>query len=300
MSQAKVPTVYISLLLDEFIYLWERCFLQRGIKLISAAKELCGGESTRPLLVEIQCFYACILSNLGRIDEAEKLFQEQVLQRKGRMTKLGKSGIRPSMEDEFLLANAYNNLVGIQCAQGHYHEAELRNTLSLDLKQRWINEKDMDLLLSLSHSNLGNLYGRQGKWRDSALNFEKALDLGRSVILGQALTAQNYGWTRRAEGQVDKARDLLTIAFRMRSDKLGDHHETASTLHMLAMCHHTLGELNDARYVHGTRSSTTLTACLQRPSPGSFKDVGGCGGTEGYQPHRPLDASPCSDSARPE
>lgn len=248
-NRIKVSTVYLSLLLDGSIYLWERGFLDQGSELNSAAQELCKDGEASLLVEEIQCFYACILSNLGDLDRAEELFDEQVVQKKNRMAIRRQSHVRVSMDDELLLANAYNNLAGIRCAQGRYNEAELNNILSLGLKERWKDDRNMDSLFILSYSNLGNLYGRQGRWEDSAQNFEKALDLGRKTewTLRHALTAHNYGCMRLAEGEVLKARDLLIAAFQMRSGKMGDHYETASTLHMLAKCYCATGELENAR-----------------------------------------------------
>ena len=123
----------------------------------------------------------------------------------------------------------------------------------MELKQRWKNEQDLNWLLSLSYSNLGNVYGRQGLWEKSAKNFDEALALGGSLdtTLRQALTTHNYGCMRFAAQQIESAIDLLTRAFQIRSATLGDHYDTASTLHMLALCHYQQGELNDARYVHG-------------------------------------------------
>ena len=251
-GQVELPRVYISLLLDGSVYLWERGFLEQGSELISAAQDLCEGEQNPRLMADIQCFYACILSDFGQIDKAHDLFEKQVGFWRGKLVALGKTGNKASMNDELLLANAYNNLAGIQCSQQLYHEAEVHNTLSLELKKRWINDMDMDLLLSLSYSNLGNLYGRQRRWEESALNFETALRLGYSsdTTLRQALTTHNYGCMRLAEGHVDKAQDLLTTALQMRSSSLGDHYQTASTLHMLAKCYCALADFENARYVH--------------------------------------------------
>ncbi|KAL8979026.1 MAG: hypothetical protein Q9205_005539 [Flavoplaca limonia] len=186
---------------------------------------------------------------MGHFDEAEQLFQDCVISEKKIMEQLRAVGAKATMDHEIRLANAYNNLAGIQCCQKRYGDAGLHNMLSLELKQRWSERPNVKNLIGLSYSNLGNLHGRQGHWDVSAEYFEKALALGQSenLVLRRALTAHNYGCMRLAQGEVELARQLLTKAYQLRSEKLGDRSETAGTLHMLSLCHLDLNQMENAK-----------------------------------------------------
>ncbi|KAI9733263.1 MAG: hypothetical protein M1834_003347 [Cirrosporium novae-zelandiae] len=165
-----------------------------------------------------------------------------------------KSGGRnATVLDEIQLANAYNNLVGIYCALGHLDEAEINNKLSLALKERWknqANQPNLDYLFSLSYSNMANMYGHQGHWEKAEGYYTMSLEVGKSSpdTLRRAPTYHNFGYMRLLQGRAKEAQELLTEAFQLRSEELGDHHDTVSTLHMLASCHHHLHQLTEASF----------------------------------------------------
>jgi tetratricopeptide (TPR) repeat protein len=143
-----------------------------------------------------------------------------------------------------LLANAYNNLAGIYCAQGNFSDAELHNELSLGLKKRWQDQRNLGYLLSLSYHNMALVNARQGKFEDAAGYFEQALVISEpnESTVRRALTYHNYGSMRFAQGQITVALGLLETAFQLRWESLGDHYDTATSLHMLASCYQALGD----------------------------------------------------------
>lgn len=244
------PEALASLLVNGAIYLWERGLLEQGKILILAAKAFVETQTSNPLLrSEVYSFYACILSELGNMDQAMYYFSEQVKSRRENLRSLQRRGQQATMLDEVQLANAYNNVAGILCAKGNHGEAELNNILSLRLKERWMHKHDLKYLLALSYSNLANVHGRQQNWDQAAQFYEKAIEFSEGVedTTRRALTFHNFGCMRLAQGAIIPAQELLTEAFQLRSEKLGDHHDTAATLHMLAQCHYRLEKLLDAR-----------------------------------------------------
>lgn len=244
------PEALASLLKNGAIYLWERGLLEQGKILIVAAKDFVEAQTgDRLLRSEVYSFYACILSELGELDKALYSFSEQVRSRKENLLSLQQRGQRATMLDEVQLANAYNNVAGILCAKDNYSEAELNNILSLRLKERWMHKHNLNYLLALSYSNLANVHGRQQRWDQAAQFYEKAIEFSDGVedTTRRALTFHNFGCMRLSQGVVTPTQELLTEAFQLRSEKLGNHHDTATTLHMLALCHYRLGNLVDAR-----------------------------------------------------
>lgn len=247
-----LPQDLPELFTDASIYLWERGLLEQGRELILSAKALVEAPESDILLKDsVYSFYGCILSELGDLDQAFFYFSQHAHHRKDNLLSLQRLGKQATMLDEIRLANAYNNVAGILCAQGRYQEAELNNTLSMKIKERWAAEHDLRYLLSLSFSNLANVFGRQEKWDQAAQYYEKAIDIGKESndTTRRALTYHNFGCMRLEQHQVVAARDLLTEAFQLRSEALGDHNDTATTLHMLALCHHRLGDIINARCV---------------------------------------------------
>lgn len=63
------------------------------------------------------------------------LFQSAYAQSKDNLLLLQRQEKQMTMLDEMRLANAYNNVAGILCAQGQYPKAELYNTLYLKIKK---------------------------------------------------------------------------------------------------------------------------------------------------------------------
>lgn len=247
-----LPKELPELLTDASIYLWERGLIEQAREIILSAKALVEAQQSDILLKDtVNTFYGCILSELGDLDQASFYFRQYAHNRKEDMRALQQLGKHPTMLDEIRLANAYNNLAGILCAQGHYEEAELNNLLSLNLKQRWVSQCDLRYLLSLSFSNLANVYGRQEKWSQAASNFEKAIDIGKDSndTSRRALTYHNYGCMRLGQHEIIAAKDLLSEAYQLRLEALGDHHDIATTLHMLALSYDRIGDFINARYV---------------------------------------------------
>jgi tetratricopeptide (TPR) repeat protein len=189
--------------------------------------------------------------NWGDLDQAFFYFSEHPHHRNENLLSLQRQGKQATMLDEIRLANAYNNVAGILCAQGWYQEAELNNTLSLKIKECWTAECDLRYLLSLSFSNLANVFDRQEKWDQAAQYYEKAIEIGKESndTTRRALTYHSFGCMRLEQRQVIAARDLSTEAFQLRSEALGDDNDTATTLHMLALCHYRLGDIINARCV---------------------------------------------------
>jgi len=261
-----LPKDLPELFTDASIYLWERGLLEQGRELILSAKALVEAQESDLLLKDnVYSFYGCILSELGVLDQAFFFFSEHAHHRKQNLLSLQRQGKQATMLDEIRLANAYNNVAGILCAQGRYQEAELNNTLSLKIKERWTAERDLRYLLSLSFSNLANVFGRQEKWDQAAQYYEKAIDIGKESndTTRRALTYHNFGCMRLEQHQIIAARDLLTEAFQLRSEALGDHNDTATTLHMLALCHYKLGDIINARCVLYTSSYPICHSCNQ-------------------------------------
>ena len=235
----------MSIFLDGSVYLWERGFPDQARNLIAAAEKYSANLSGNVVLREIKNFGACILSDMGCFDEAEQLFQDYVHSEK----KIWSSYEQWEPRQQLTMRSAWRMPMTISSAFNAVGDAGLHNMLSLELKQKWSETPSINNLISLSYSNLGNLYGRQGGWDVSAEYFEKALGLGQfqNSVLRRALTAHNFGCMRLAQGQVELARELLTKAYQLRSEKLGDHYETAGTLHMLSLCHFQLGQLENAK-----------------------------------------------------
>ncbi|KAL9628455.1 MAG: hypothetical protein Q9164_007269 [Protoblastenia rupestris] len=222
----------VSIFLDGSVYVWERGFPDQARNLIAAAEKYSANLNGNVVLREIKNFGACVLSDMGCFDEAEQLFQDYVHSEKKNMEQLRAVGAKATIDNEIRLANAYNNLAGNQCCQGRYGDAGLHNMRSLELKQRWSETPSINNLISLSYKY-----------------FEKALGLDQfqNSVLRRALTAQNFGCMRLAQDQVELARELLTKAYQLRSERFGDHYETAGTLHMLSLCHFQLRQLENAK-----------------------------------------------------
>ncbi|EME80972.1 uncharacterized protein MYCFIDRAFT_76918 [Pseudocercospora fijiensis CIRAD86] len=94
---------------------------------------------------------------------------------------LAPDGTPSTMTEEIQLANAYNNLAGIYCAQERYSDAELHNRLSLAMKKRWEHRGGLEYLLSLSYTNLAIVHGQQRNYDEAAKDFEKALAIGDGI-----------------------------------------------------------------------------------------------------------------------
>jgi tetratricopeptide (TPR) repeat protein len=250
----KVPELMAQLLQDGATYLWARGLLEEGKSLTLAAKDICEArpDCDQLLIGEVYSFHACILSDSGDVNQACTYFEKAVDNRRQHFLRLKNARKLPTMVDEILLANAYNNLAGIYCAKGDYSDAELYNELSLRLKKRWEKEQNLGYILNISYQNMALVNACQGKLNDAAGYFDQALAINdpNGSIVRRALTYHNYGSMRLMQGQVDVALGLLETAFQLRWERLGDHYDTATSLHMLAACYQVQGDkesLNTAR-----------------------------------------------------
>ncbi|KAK4504226.1 hypothetical protein PRZ48_005142 [Zasmidium cellare] len=248
---------FAELLQDAAIYLREAGLLDQGRQLILKAIEICEPDSkNKVLLSEVYSFYGCILNDTGEVNEAATFFEKQLELYKAHLLELKAKKQTPALVDEIQLANAYNNVAGIYCAQRRYREADILNTMSLKIKEKWTNElhrPKMQHLLSLSYINAAVLAGQQGYYETAAQHFQKAIEYGQDIKTTprRALTYHNFGCMRLEQrilsGSPDAACELLEEAYHMRSASLGDHYDTALSLHMLACCHVQLGDFVSAR-----------------------------------------------------
>jgi tetratricopeptide (TPR) repeat protein len=245
-----IPELLAELLVDGAIYLWERGLLAQAHQLITSAKSICeDGEYNPQLLSGVYSFQGCILSDSGDLEQARLCFTQEVYHKRWHLKDLQRKNKKPDMIDEIQLANAYNNLAGILCANGDFKEAELNNQLSLYLKERWKHKGDLDYLLSLSYNNFANVFGLQGRWDEAALWYQKALSIPeeKHYTPRRALVYHNFGCMRLNQGHLQEALEYLTEAVQLRIEKLGDHYDTANSLHILATCYRKEGKLLEAR-----------------------------------------------------
>jgi tetratricopeptide (TPR) repeat protein len=235
-----------SLFLDSGIYLWARGLTEDGKALTGLAEELCGtGHFAGQMSAQIYAFHASVLSDSGDNHDALEYFERSLVVLKG-FLRSAQNRVLPS--DEALLANAWNNLAGIHCALGNFDEAEMYNDMSLQLKQKLHNAgQPVSHLLCLSYSNIANTYALQGYYEEASKFFEKALEVGvtSDSLSRRALTSHNYGHMRLAQNMVEDARQLFENAYRLRTKKIGDHPDTAASLHMLASCYHRSGDVDN-------------------------------------------------------
>ena len=249
-SKLLVPGIFLKMLVDGSIYLWERGLLKEGHFMISSARHLCeDGDPDRTLLAEIYSFQGCILSDQGETRQAKDSFSREVQLQKEHFQDLHRHQVKPSMTEEIKLANAYNNLAGINCALAEFSEAFLHNQLSLSIKERWKDKTDLEYLLSLTYNNLGNVCGLQNRWDDAETWYTKALAIPEEKHYAPrlALIYHNFGCMRITQGLFTKATTLLTEAVQLRTENLGDHYDTANSLHLLALCYQRTGGSEDAR-----------------------------------------------------
>ncbi|KAF8242034.1 TPR-like protein [Wilcoxina mikolae CBS 423.85] len=243
----QIPSTMVDLLLDGALYLWERDLLAQGRKMTTAAKDICERlPEERLLLSDVYNYHACILHDWGELEEAGKLFSEQVAIRKDHLNSLRRQRLPITIVDEIQLANAYNNVAGIYLSQEKYSESIIHHHLSIALKQRWPIQ-DVSLPLGLSYGNLANVYGQQEEWDKAEYLYNKALAMDyQGFPLKKALTLHNFGRMRVAKGLPKSALHLLTKALSLRNSVLGDHYDTTNTLHIMSTCYRMIGNNNKA------------------------------------------------------
>ncbi|KAF2105692.1 hypothetical protein BDV96DRAFT_592133 [Lophiotrema nucula] len=119
-----------------------------------------------------------------------------------------------------------------------YDDARFYNEMSLRIKDHWAKDLDLRYLQSLSYQNMATMYGQTGRFVEAADCFEKALSLGADLyIIRWALSHHNYGCMQALRGDAILAKRLFEKAYELRQSSLGDHYDTAASLHMLAGCY---------------------------------------------------------------
>jgi tetratricopeptide (TPR) repeat protein len=235
------PEVLASLYLDGGIYLWGKGLLEDGKALTGESKALCDSRNIDlSMTSQVYSFHASILSDSGEMEQGLEYFEKSLHILKRHLTSIRDTALDT---DRALLANAWNNLGGIYCAIGDYDRAEMYNELSLRQKQKLADEGlAMSHLLCLSYQNMANTYAGQRRYEEAAEFFEKAIEVAtlEESTARRALTSHNYGIMRFTQNEVEVARQLFETAYQLRAEKIGDHPDTAASLHMLACCYHTM------------------------------------------------------------
>ncbi|CAN9264153.1 unnamed protein product [Alternaria alternata] len=238
-----IPVDVASLLVDGAIYLWERGLLDEGRNLTLTAKDIVEGRvCDQNLVANVYSFHGCILSDSGQLEEALKFFELEKDKRMERL-KTGRNSNQPGdIFDQIRLANAYNNLAGVCCSLRKFGDAMVYNEMSLKIKQHGAKTLDVSYLQSLSYQNFGILYGQTGEYDKAEEFFKKAIELGANTdyTLRTALTYHNYGCMDYLRGRIESAKDHFEMAYELRQTSLGDHYDTAATLHMLAGCYYSV------------------------------------------------------------
>ncbi|KAF7561168.1 hypothetical protein G7046_g2977 [Stylonectria norvegica] len=228
------------ILLDGAFDLWIKGMLDEARELIVSAIDLCDkpGFDER-LAAEIISFNGTIRGDLGELDAALESFEKSMSIQKGRLIRISKLGIGATSTDDIYLANAYNNLAGVYCAKGMYSKALDCNELSLYLKNKRKDELPLSHLLCLSYQNFANTLAQQDSYDEAATQYRLALAMGTGEVstARRALAYHNFGCMRLRQNLVEEAKELLDQACRLRLDSLGDHIDTAASLHMLAVSH---------------------------------------------------------------
>lgn len=235
------PQALASLFLDGGIYLWSKGSLIDGEALTGEAKAICDGtEIEGSMTAQIYSFHGSILCNSGNTEQGLAYFKKslETLRRH-----FGSGATRDA--DRALVANAWNNLACAYYDLGEYDRAELCNMRSLWQKQKLADQGlPMSHLLCLSYQNIANTFAGQERYDEAASFFEKALNAAtrEESVSRRALTSHNYGIMRLMQDRVEEARELLEIAYQLRCEKIGDHPDTAASLHMLACCYYRKGD----------------------------------------------------------
>ncbi|KAI5778352.1 hypothetical protein EDC01DRAFT_371162 [Geopyxis carbonaria] len=242
-DKVQIPNVMTDLLLDGALYLWERGLLAQGRKMTTCAMDICEGRADqKQLLADVYDYHAGILSHSGEHAETCKLFSEQVALAKDHLKSLDRQNLPVTIMDEVRLANAYNNLACAYLARREYSQAIIHHNLSIALKERW-PMRQVSFLLGQSYANLANVYGQIEEWKNSEELFNKALTMDHvGFPLKEASTLHNFGCMRVARELPGRALHVLTKALDLRNRILGEHYETANTVHMISTCYRKIGD----------------------------------------------------------
>lgn len=230
-----------SVYLDGGIYLWAKGLLYDGRALTGEAKELCDAQKVgRLMAVQVYSFHASVLSDSGELRQALEYFEKSLNFLKDHLL-----SVRDTAADSelALLANAYNNLAAVNCTLGNYGKAEMYNELALQQKHKLAGKGlPMSHLLCLSYQNIASTYAAQRRYEQAAEFFEKGITVASQEESSsrRALTSHNFGIMRLIQGRVEDARQLFESAWQLRAEKVGEHPDTAASLHMLACCYHKL------------------------------------------------------------
>ena len=241
-----------SLYLDGGIYLWAKGLLADGRALTTQAKGLCDTAPVdQPMTAQIYSFHASVVSDAGDIEQGLDYFERSL-----EIIKHYLIAIRDTADefDKALLANAYNNLAAVYYALRHYKKAEMFNEISLLQKEKLRGcGQPMAHLFCLTFQNMASTLAAQARYDEAAAFFEKAMQVAtlKESAPRRALTAHNFGMMRLEQNMVEEARALFDTAYQLRWKKMGDHPDTAASMHMLACCYHLFGDTDSmpiARY----------------------------------------------------
>ncbi|KAI9155597.1 methyltransferase CmcJ [Paramyrothecium foliicola] len=234
--------VLASLYVDGAIDLWAQGLLEDSKALTTQAVQICNSSPLHASLAsQIYSFHASILSESGFYEDGLAYFKRSRDVIQEHLTACGGAA---TAGDQALLANAWNNLGGVYYDLEDYREAERCNEMSLHIKTYLAKRgHPMSHLLCLSYLNMANTYTRQERHEEAVTCFLKAVESATSPTSAarRALAHHNLGLLRLEQGQTQEAKKLFWEACKLRQDALGDHRDTAISLHMVACCNHAEG-----------------------------------------------------------
>lgn len=149
------------------------------------------------------------------------------------------------------VAETTNNLALVRHAQGRYDLAERLHREAVAIWQDTQATEPGDDLVALGLTNLGRSVRAQGRAREAAELFERALAIRRARLApaNPRLATSLYfvALTRVDDGRLSEAKHLLEESLRIRSAALGDSHpQTLQSRVTLAQVHLRLGNLTTA------------------------------------------------------
>ncbi|KAK4244754.1 P-loop containing nucleoside triphosphate hydrolase protein [Corynascus novoguineensis] len=210
------------------------------------AKALCDTALVdQPTTAQVYSFHASFVSDAGDIEQGLDYFEKSLDILKHYLT-----AIRDTADefDKALLANAYNNLAAVHYALGNYNKAEMYNEISLLQKEKLAGcGQPMSHLFCLTFQNMASTLAAQRRYDEAAVFFKKAMEVAtlKESTSRRALAAHNFGMMRLEQNMVEEAQELFDMAYQLRRKRMGDHPDTAASMHMLACCYQRLGDLDN-------------------------------------------------------
>ena len=193
---------------------WEQSFLDKSeqhfLRAVELSEAACGKDS--PQYCQHRFYLTLLYHYQGRYQEAEPIYKEVI--------ELAKKihGVR-SLE----LSPYLNNLGRFYKDIGRYSEAEklLKRSLEMERKMSPGSSNVADRM-----NNLAHMYGKQGK-RDKAIEY-----LERCLVIMEypqnrthwflGVICDNLGRLYFYEGQIGRAKELVTRGYEIMKEKLGD------------------------------------------------------------------------------